>query len=377
MQHPSIINAIETVPVELRDSVARWFERLVSAHGNLDLPGDTMQRIAKLVACSEFASSVLLKEWHWFVAGHETLDGIPDRTELGGLVNEVRTDIEDIDVAKERIRRFRQRWMLQILWREIAGIATLGETLAALSDLADRFLDAAAGFAERSLHERFGVVRDENGEPVSLVILGMGKLGGRELNFSSDIDLIFLYPGGKDSDGEKCLSAQEYFTRVSRHIVALLDEVTADGFAFRIDTRLRPFGDSGPPVTSFSALESYLLQHGRDWERYAYVKARVVGPAPPPAVANSLQDDLIAPFVYRRYLDFGVFESLRDMHGMIAVEVQKHEMADNIKLGPGGIREIEFIVQSLQLVRGGARPDRVRSMGIAIESRPRALSTED
>ncbi len=351
----SVINAVVALPKELQEPVARWFERLVSAHGNIELPGDTLQRIAKLVACSEFASSVLLKEWHWFVAGHEALDGVPDRAELGCLVDEVRNDIDEIDVAKERIRRFRQRWMLQILWREIAGIATLGETLAALSDLADRFLDAAAGFAERSLQERFGVVRDENGEPVSLVVLGMGKLGGKELNFSSDIDLIFLYSEGKESDGPKRLSAQEYFTRVSRHIVALLDEMTADGFAFRIDTRLRPFGDSGPPVTSFSALESYLLQHGREWERYAYVKARIVGPAPSAAVASSLQDELITPFVYRRYLDFGVFESLRDMHGLVAVEVQKRGMADNVKLGPGGIREIEFIVQSLQLVRGGAR----------------------
>ena len=355
MQHPSIINAIKAIPVELRDSVARWFERLASTHGDVELPGDTIQRIARLVGCSEFAASVLLKEWPWFVACHAALDSVPDRAELGRLVDEVRNSIEDIDVAKERIRRFRQRWMLQILWREMAGIATLGETLTALSDLADRFLDAAAGFAERSLFERFGVVRDSNGEPVSLVILGMGKLGGRELNFSSDIDLIFLYPEGKESDGPKRLSAQEYFTRASRHIVALLDEITADGFAFRVDTRLRPFGDSGPPVTSFSALESYLPQHGRDWERYAYVKARIVGPAPPAAVASSLQDDLITPFVYRRYLDFGVFESLRDMHGLVAVEVQRREMADNVKLGPGGIREIEFIVQSLQLVRGGAR----------------------
>jgi glutamate-ammonia-ligase adenylyltransferase len=151
------------------------------------------------------------------------------------------------------------------------------------------------------------------------------------------------------------VSSQEYFTRVSRHIVALLDEVTADGFAFRIDTRLRPFGDSGPPVVSFAALESYLLQHGRDWERYAYVKANIVGPQPPDDVTRELQQDLVVPFVYRRYLDFGVFESLREMQGLIATEVQRREMADNIKLGPGGIRAIEFIVQSLQLVRGGSR----------------------
>ena len=141
----------------------------------------------------------------------------------------------------------------------------------------------------------------------------MGKLGGRELNLSSDIDLIFLHPGGNDSDGEKSLSAHEYFTRISRIIVALVGEPTADGFAFRIDTRLRPFGDSGPPVTSFAALESYLVQHGRGWERYAWVKARVVGPAPPQAVADDLYNNLITPFVYRRYLDYGVFESLREM----------------------------------------------------------------
>jgi glutamate-ammonia-ligase adenylyltransferase len=185
----------------------------------------------------------------------------------------------------------------------------------------------------------------------------MGKLGGSELNFSSDVDLIFLYPEGTDSDGDKSLSAQEYFTRVSRHIIALLDETTANGFAFRIDTRLRPFGDSGPPVTSFAALESYLVQHGRDWERYAYVKARAIGPAVPEHVAAELMNELVTPFVYRRYLDFGVFESLREMHGMIAAEVRKREMADNVKLGPGGIREIEFIVQSLQLVRGGSRTE--------------------
>ncbi len=357
MQQQLITEAVENLPLELRDTVVRWFDRLVEGEPLVDLPADTMQQLAKLVACSEFAASVLLKEWQWFNQCHESLGNIPDTSELERLVCEVRDDIEDIDMAKERIRRFRHRRMLQILWREVAGVATLEETLVALSDLADRLLDAAAGFAERSLHERFGVVRGEDGEPVSLVILGMGKLGGRELNFSSDIDLVFLYPEGKESDGRKYLSAQEYFTRVSRRIVALLDEITANGFAFRIDTRLRPFGDSGPPVTSFAALETYLLQHGRDWERYAYVKARIVGPSTPPTVASNLQDDLIAPFVYRRYLDFGVFESLRDMHGMIAAEVQKREMADNIKLGPGGIREIEFIVQSLQLVRGGARPE--------------------
>ena len=153
------------------------------------------------------------------------------------------------------------------------------------------------------------------------------------------------------------MSAPEYFARVSRHIVALLDEVTSDGFVFRIDTRLRPFGDSGPPVVSFAALESYLTQHGRGWERYAYIKARAVGAQPPMPVLQELYNDLIVPFVYRRYLDFGVFESLREMQALIAAEVRRRDLADNVKLGPGGIREIEFIVQSLQLVRGGSRSE--------------------
>jgi glutamate-ammonia-ligase adenylyltransferase len=192
---------------------------------------------------------------------------------------------------------------------------------------------------------------------VPLVILGMGKLGGNELNFSSDIDIIFLYPEDGETDGARRISTQEYFGRLSRRVIALLDETTADGFVFRTDTRLRPFGDSGPPVVSFSALESYLLQHGRDWERYAYVKARVVGPQPGEAIVEDLHRNLIRPFVYRRYVDYGVFESLREMHAMIAAEVEKRELQDNVKLGPGGIREAEFIVQSLQLVRGGSEPE--------------------
>ncbi len=349
--------ALKAIPAELRESVSQCFDRLQSTHEAVGLPAAAIEPLAKFIACSEFAAVALLRDWDWFVSSYESLDCVPDVANLDRFVAEVRSGGEDIDVTKQSMRCVRRRYMLQILWRELTGVATLEETLEALSSLADRLLDAAAGYAEHTLRERFGVVRGEDGKPVSLVILGMGKLGGRELNFSSDIDLIFLYPGGKETDGPKGLSAQEYFTRVSRLIVALIDEVTADGFVFRIDTRLRPFGESGPPVTSFAALEAYLLQHGRDWERYAYVKARIVGPMLAADDQEELQHNLILPFVYRRYLDFGVFESLREMHGLIATEVRQREMADNIKLGPGGIREVEFIVQSLQLVRGGARAD--------------------
>jgi len=349
--------AVAALPEELREATSRWFDRLGSEQQNVELVDTAVEPLSKLVACSEFAANTLLREWQWFVDKQGSINDAHDTSVLDDLVDEVRQSNADTDAVKERLRRFRHRYMLRVLWREVSATATLDETLSSLSNLADGLLDAASGFAERRVQERYGIVQGDDGEPVSLVILGMGKLGGKELNFSSDVDLIFLFPSGRESDGQKSVSAQEYFTRVSRYIVALLDEVTADGFAFRIDTRLRPFGDSGPPVVSFAALESYLLQHGRGWERYAYVKARIVGPRPPPAVANELQQDLITPFVYRRYLDFGVFESLREMQGLIATEVKRREMADNIKLGPGGIRAIEFIVQSLQLVRGGSRTE--------------------
>jgi glutamate-ammonia-ligase adenylyltransferase len=354
-QERKIAAAVEALPAELREIAARWFERFDAEQQGEPLSDDVIPLLAKFVACSDFAANTLLREWRWFVAMGDAMDDIPDAAVLDQFVGEIRRSEEDIAAVKHQLRRFRHRTMLHILWREITGSATLTETLSSLSSLADRLLDAAAGFAERQVHARHGVVRDKDGETVSMVILGMGKLGGDELNFSSDVDLIFLFPSEGDSDGQKGLSAPEYFTRVARHVVALLDEVTADGFAYRVDTRLRPFGDSGPPVVSFAALESYLLQHGRDWERYAYVKARIVGPQPPPGVSEELKKNLITPFVYRRYIDFGVFESLRKMQGLIAAEVTRREMADNIKLGPGGIREIEFIVQSLQLVRGGSR----------------------
>ncbi len=280
----------------------------------------------------------------------------PDIPALRESAQDIVLADRSLDEVKHGLRQYRNRFMLHVLWREISALASLSETLLSLSSLADELVDAAARYAQLQMIERFGLVHDADSSPVSIVILGMGKLGGKELNFSSDVDLIFLYPGGDASDGDRSLSAQEYFTRVAQTIIALLDEPTADGFVFRVDTRLRPFGSSGPQVVSFSALESYLLQHGRGWERYAYVKARAIGSSASAAVISDLYGNLILPFVYRRYLDFGVFESLREMHSLIAAEVKRRDVANNIKLGPGGIREIEFIVQSLQLVRGGSDP---------------------
>lgn len=349
---PQIEEIAQALPPELVDEVTRWAES-VQASGVL-VPRPAADKLAKLVACSEFAATVLQREWHWFTTNLLLFDGPIAAAELRGFGDELSRSSGDMAATKAGFRRFRNRSMLRILWRDIHGLADLDETLQQLSALADAMLKAAAEIAAAQMQERFGSVISAEGNSVEFITLGMGKLGGRELNFSSDIDVIFCYSEDGDSDGLRKLSAHEYFGRFSRIIIDLLDDKTSDGFVYRVDTRLRPFGASGPPVVSLAALESYLVQHGRDWERYAYVKARVVGVQPNDDTLRDLQDNIIRPFVYRRYIDFGVFESLRDMHAMISTEVRRQELQDNVKLGPGGIREAEFIVQALQLVRGGA-----------------------
>ena len=249
------------------------------------------------------------------------------------------------------LREWRRREMLRIAWCEIAGRASVADTLRSLSELADGCIRAAVAAAQTHLQTPFGRPRGAGGAEVPLIVLGMGKLGGRELNFSSDIDLVFLFAQSGETDGARVLDNEEYFNRLGRELIRLLDARTDDGFVFRVDMRLRPFGDSGPLVVSLASLDDYLQQHGRDWERYAWIKARAVVGAD--AYAGAYQE-FVRPFVYRRYLDFGVFESLREMKALIAREVARHDLERDLKLGVGGIREIEFIVQSLQLVRGGS-----------------------
>ncbi|MBL8272112.1 bifunctional [glutamate--ammonia ligase]-adenylyl-L-tyrosine phosphorylase/[glutamate--ammonia-ligase] adenylyltransferase, partial [Steroidobacter sp.] len=252
----------------------------------------------------------------------------------------------------ESLRRFRRRHMVRIAWRDIAGWATLDETLHDLSKLADVCIDLVNRRMYAALVARYGTPRGaESGEVQTLMVLGMGKLGGRELNYSSDIDLILLYPEDGETDGARAIDNAEFFLRLGQKVVQQLATPTVDGFVYRVDLRLRPFGDSGRVALSFASFEHYLQQHGRDWERYAYVKARALTAT---EQFPSLYDEALRPFVYRRYLDFSVFESLRDMKAMIAREVERRELQDNVKLGPGGIREIEFIVQAFQLIRGGS-----------------------
>jgi [glutamine synthetase] adenylyltransferase / [glutamine synthetase]-adenylyl-L-tyrosine phosphorylase len=274
------------------------------------------------------------------------------------------------------LRRWRHRALVRVAWRDLMRWATLEETLAELSAFADTAIDLACRYAWGLLVARYGEPRSESGQIQPLVIIAMGKLGGGELNFSSDVDLVMLFPEGGETDGASSgrtrsmatpsIANEEFFTRLGQGIIRLLETPTHDGFVLRVDMRLRPFGDSGPLVSSFAAFEDYLPRHGRDWERYAYVKARAVTARERFA---ELYNSAIRPFVYRRYLDFGVFESLREMKALIEREVERRELADNVKLGPGGIREIEFIVQAFQLIRGG------RDKRLQTQSLLKALAT--
>ncbi|MGH8301669.1 MAG: bifunctional [glutamate--ammonia ligase]-adenylyl-L-tyrosine phosphorylase/[glutamate--ammonia-ligase] adenylyltransferase [Steroidobacteraceae bacterium] len=248
------------------------------------------------------------------------------------------------------LRLWRRREMVRIAWRALAGWAPVEETLTELSDFADAALRVSVAHARRTLTARYGEPRSPSGAIQPLVVVAMGKLGGRELNFSSDVDLVLLFPEHGETDGPRPIANEELFTRLGQGLIRLLETATQDGFTLRVDLRLRPFGDSGPLVTSFASLEDYLPLHGRDWERYAYVKARAVTA---PERFAEIRASAFGPFVYRRYLDYGVFESLREMKALIEREVERRELANHIKLGPGGIREIEFIVQAFQLIRGG------------------------
>jgi glutamate-ammonia-ligase adenylyltransferase len=233
-----------------------------------------------------------------------------------------------------RLRRLRQRVMLRTMARDLADLATLDEVCGAMSSLAEVAIGEALAFLEQ------GSARSK------LTVVGMGKLGGGELNVSSDVDLVFLYPDeGASGDG------LEYYTRLGQRLIAAIGERTEDGFVFRVDMRLRPWGDGGTLATSFAALEEYFVTQGREWERYAWIKARVIAGDGGGALAA-----VVNPFVYRKYLDYGTFAAMRELHSQIRAEVARRELSDQIKLGPGGIREIEFIAQGFQLIRGGRDP---------------------
>jgi len=260
------------------------------------------------------------------------------------------------------LRTLRRRTLLVTLARDLTGRADLAEVCATMTALAETSLAAAVATHHAALAAVHGEPRDEAGAPQELVVIGMGKLGGGELNVSSDVDLVFVYPEDGETDGARPVSNREFFDRLGRRVIGALGDVTADGFVFRVDMRLRPYGESGPLTVPFAALEQYLITQGRAWERYAWLKARALT-----GTRHDELQELIAPFVFRKYLDYDAYEGLRDIHRQIREQVKRRDYAQDVKLGPGGIREIEFIVQALQIVRGGREPAlRVRGTRAAL-----------
>jgi len=263
-------------------------------------------------------------------------------------------DVKDDAQLSERLRRFRRYHMVRIAWRDLAGWANLSETMDDLSALADACIDQAVFFLYQWQCIKYGIPTAHDGSQQQLVVFGMGKLGGQELNFSSDVDLIFAYPEtGITQGGLESINNEEFFVRLCRQLIKIIGAITTDGVVFRVDMDLRPYGESGPMVMSFDAIEEYYQKQGREWERYAWIKARVV--AGDKDAGETLLKNL-KPFVFRRYLDFGVFESLRKMKEKISLEVKRKGMTNNIKIGYGGIREVEFFGQIFQLIRGGVTP---------------------
>lgn len=304
----------------------------------------------KVVCCSQFISESWLQTPKLMVDLVESGDlfsSLCRENYLSRLANEPADS--EADLAKQ-LRLFRRREMVRIAWRDLAGWSDLDETLADLTALAEACIQTALDFCYQQACRRWGMPTLNDGTPFNIVVLGMGKLGAWELNYSSDIDLIFAYAEDGVLTEKKEISYCEFFTRVCRSLVKMLDETTIDGFVFRTDLRLRPFGDSGPLVMSFEGMENYYLTQAREWERYAMIKARQV--AGDFNTGKQLAA-MIKPFVYRRYLDYGAFEELRSLKFQITQELLRRDRMDNVKLGPGGIREIEFIGQAFQLIRGG------------------------
>ncbi|MFH4665417.1 bifunctional [glutamate--ammonia ligase]-adenylyl-L-tyrosine phosphorylase/[glutamate--ammonia-ligase] adenylyltransferase [Vibrio cidicii] len=280
------------------------------------------------------------------------------RVQLASLLAECR----DEATGQRVLRQFRNREMVYIAWKDFSQNWSLQASLSHLSQLAEAMIFETYQWQYALCCQEWGTPTNAAGEAQPMLIIGMGKLGGGELNFSSDIDLIFTYPENGETQGaRRSIANAQFFTRLGQRIIKALDQQTFDGFCYRVDMRLRPFGESGPLVMSFAALEDYYQEQGRDWERYAMIKARVMGREMYPQYQELRQ--MLRPFVFRRYIDFSAIQSLRRMKSMISSEVRRRGLTNNIKLGAGGIREIEFIAQVFQLIRGGREPS-LRKRGL-------------
>jgi len=348
----------DLIPTSLVPVYTRNWERIQHQLEDVSLEDELLSQLAKVVAGSDYVADRL--------AGHEPLlaellasgelERDYDATDLATRLENLLTPLETEADLHRQLRKFRQREMVRIIWRDLNRTADMRTTTRELSWLADACIDQALEWLYRWACKTWGVPfsrPDQDGNRVQqrMVVLGMGKLGAFELNLSSDIDLMFCYPVNGETEHERrCLENQDFFIRLGQKLIQALDNTTIDGFVFRVDMRLRPFGGAGPLAISFDAMESYYQDQGREWERYAMIKARVVAGD---QEAGAELMEALRPFVYRKYIDFSAIESLRDMKQMISREVRRKGLEANVKLGSGGIREVEFIGQAFQLIRGG------------------------
>jgi len=368
------------VPLSLQDdarqSILRIYEHLDDQQKNIfyshiENSPKLCQQFIRAVVGSEYIAescccepSLLL---HWLLTDAPFSKLTPIK-----IIDAIETACSD-DLSCEQfdrlLRRLRRRFMTALYWRDMNQLAEFDEVSAAMTIMAETFVQQALDFHYKSLEKKNGTpVGKDSKEPQPMLVIGMGKLGGSELNVSSDIDLIFIFPEGGETQNLKnvgkikSVNNQQFFTQLGQKLIKSLNEITADGFVFRVDMRLRPYGQSGSLVSNFSALENYYESQGRAWERFAAVKARVIACANLSDAAQSIDVErkskevlyaILKPFIYRKYVDFAMVESLRKLKSMIAQEVKRKGMQNDIKLGSGGIREIEFIAQSFQLIRGG------------------------
>lgn len=357
------------LPALVVEAGDRYWQRLSDSWrtGINELTEAQITELRAVMGLSDYIAEHICRHPQWIAALFAGELAAVKRPYFDVELHDLLETIVSEDAAKAILRRYRNQQMVRLAWRDFMDYSTLEESLLDLSALAEALVIGARDWLYRDMCQQYGTPMDSEGRPQPLLILGMGKLGGRELNFSSDIDLIFTFPEhGETVGGRRSLDNQQFFIRMGQRLVNLLSQVTVDGFVFRVDMRLRPYGESGPLVVSFSGLEDYYQEQGRDWERYAMVKARALGPWT--QYSDELHS-LLRPFVYRRYIDFSAIESLRKMKQLIAQEVRRRQLTDNIKLGAGGIREVEFVVQSFQLIRGGREPSlRQQSLFGAIDT---------
>ncbi len=340
----------------LLESASHHLEN-ISERGDLSLLNEVqLTTLKKVLGLSDFIADSFMNQPELlpelFNSG---LFDVAERTQLleEELQHCLSASVDETQLHKV-LRQFRRKHMVIIAWRELLGNATLQESFKHISFLAEQLILQSMNWLYEKQCTEQGTPFNAEGMKQSMYIFAMGKLGGRELNFSSDIDLIFAYPEhGETKGGRRVIANQSFFIKLGQRLIAALHQITVDGFVYRVDMRLRPFGDSGPLVTSFASIEDYYQSHGREWERYAMVKARVIGEE---GGYKQELEAMLRPFVYRRYIDFSAIDSLRKMKAMISAEVRRKGLKDNIKLGTGGIREIEFVAQAFQLIHGGRTP---------------------